>query len=163
MKPQKIILLLLIPILAFGFSNSAKATSQNLSGYVYSDTAGWISLSCTNTNSCNTISYKVSEDGNGKLSGYGYSQNGEWVNFEPNFGGVNVNPDETISGWAYSEKGDWLNFDSAKNISANDLQNEITSAKDITNSDDLSDAGTMSLLNSLCGQFLTSSECSLIK
>ena len=160
---KKIIILLIAIFLSIGIFSIAQANSQNLSGYIYSDTAGWISLNCSNTNSCNTISYKISQDAKGKLSGYGFSQNGEWINFNPNFGGVNVNSDSTFSGWAYSEKGEWINFDSAKIISSNDLQNEISSAKDVANSNDLSDAGTMSLLNSLCSQFLTSSECNLIK
>ena len=160
---KKIIILLIAIFLSIGIFSIAQANSQNLSGYVYSETAGWISLSCANTNSCNTISYMVSLGNNGKLSGYGYGQNGEWINFNPNFGGVNVSSDSTISGWVYSEKGDWINFDSAKIISSNDLQNEISSAKDVANSNDLSDAGTMSLLNSLCNKFLSASECNLIK
>ena len=160
---KKIIILLIAIFLSIGIFSIAQANSQNLSGYVYSDTAGWISLSCVNTDSCNTVDYKVTKDSNGKLSGYGFSQNGEWINFNPNFGGVNVNSDGTISGWAYSEKGDWINFDSAKNISSNDLQNEISSAKDVANNDDLSSVGSASLLNSLCNKFLSASECNLIK
>ena len=163
MKPQKIILLLLIPILVFSFSNFVKADSKELFGYAYSETVGWISLNCANTNSCSTISYKVSQDARGKLSGYGFSQNGEWINFNPNFGGVKNNSDSTISGWVYGQTSQWINFDSEKVILVGDLQNEISSAKDVVNSNDLSSASTMSLLNSLCNQFLTSSECSLIK
>ena len=67
MKLSTIILLLLIPILAFSFSNFVKAANQELSGYIYSETAGWISLNCSNTNSCNTVDYKVTKDSNGKL------------------------------------------------------------------------------------------------
>ena len=159
---KKIIILSAVIFVSIGIFSVVQANSQNLSGYVYSETAGWISLSCANTNSCNTISYMVSLGNNGKLSGYGYGQNGEWINFNPNFGGVNVSSDSTISGWVYSEKGDWINFDSAKIISSNDLQNEISSAKDVANSNDLSDAGTMSLLNSLCNKFLSNNDCDLL-
>jgi len=162
MKLKKIILLLLTSVLALSFFNPVKAASQELYGYIYSETAGWISLSCANTNSCNAISYNVSEDSSNKLSGYGYSQNGEWVNFNPISGGVDVNSDGTLSGWIYGQTSEWVNLNSEKVISLSDLQNEITSAKDITNNDSLSDTGTMSLLDSLCGQFLTSSECNLI-
>ena len=160
---KKIIILSAIIFLSIGIYSSALAATQNLTGYIYSDTAGWISLSCANTNSCSSVDYKVSEDVSGKLSGYGYSQNGEWVNFNPNFGGVNVNSDGTLSGWAYGQTSEWINFNFEKIISAGDLQNEITSAKDITNSDDLSNAGTASLLNSLCNKFLSASDCNLIK
>lgn len=160
---KKVIILSAIIFLSVGIFSVARADSKELSGYIYSDTAGWISLNCSNTNSCNTISYKVSQDVKGKLSGYGFSQNNEWINFNPNFGGVNVSSDSTFLGWAFGQTSEWINLDSAKIISANDLQNEIVSAKDITNSDDLSSASTMSLLNSLCSQFLTSSECNLIK
>ena len=151
-----------IVFLALGFSSSARAASQELQGYVYSETSGWISLNCKNTNSCDSIGYRVLEDATGKLSGYGYSQNNEWINFNPNFGGVNINSNNELSGWAFSEKGDWVNFDNAKNISTNELQNEITSAKATINNNSLSDDGAMSLLNSLCGKFLSASECDII-
>lgn len=166
MEKLKIISLLAIAVLVLGFSGyplgRAKAAGQELQGYIYSETAGWISLNCSNTNSCSTIDYKVSEDSSGKLSGYGYSQDGEWINLDPNYGGTIINSDGTMSGQAFADKGEWLKFDSAKIISAGDLQNEIISAQTAINSDDLSDAGAMSLLNSLCSQFLTSSECSII-
>ncbi|MCX6722540.1 MAG: hypothetical protein NT094_00540 [Candidatus Staskawiczbacteria bacterium] len=162
MKFQKIFFLLFILILAFGFLNSAKAESKTLAGYVYSETAGWISLSCENTNSCNIIDYKVVEDNSRKLSGYGWAQNGGWVNFNPNFGGVNVNYDGVLSGWAYSENNNWLNFDKAKNISAGDLQNEITKAQDLFSSNNLTDDSVASLLNSLCSKFLSNSECATL-
>ena len=158
---KKIIILLIAIFLSIGIFSIAQANSQNLSGYVYSDTAGWISLSCVNTDSCNTVDYKVVNK-NGVISGFGYSQNNEWINFNPNFGGVNVSSDGSISGWAYSEKGDWINFNSAKNISANDLQNEISSAKDVANNDDLSSVGSASLLNSLCNKFLSNNDCDLL-
>jgi hypothetical protein len=145
-----------------GFYFSASATSQDLSGYIYSDASGWISLNCSNTSSCSTIDYKVSVGNNGKLSGYGYSETAGWVNFNPNYGGVSVNQDNTLSGWAYSQSADWLSIDSAKVVSANDLQNDITSANAVINNSDLSNSGTMSLLNSLCRQFLISSECNLL-
>jgi len=162
MKNLKIILLLAIAVLVLGFSNSAKAAGQDLSRYVYSETAGWISLNCENTNSCNSVDYSVSNDASGNLSGYGYSQNMGWVNFNPNYGGVIINLNGTISGWAYSERGEWINFNSTKNISGNDLQNEISATKDALNSNNLSDADTMSLLNSLCNKFLSASECDII-
>ena len=109
------------------------------------------------------ISYKVSEDVNGKMSGYGYAESGEWVNFNPNFGGVKINSDGVISGWAFGQKSEWINFNFEKNISSNDLQNEISSAKTVTNNDDLASVSTASLLDSLCNKILPASDCNLIK
>ena len=140
---KKIFILSAVIFLSIGAFSVANASGQNLSGYVYSESAGWISLSCANTNSCDKINYKVSVDDLGKLSGYGYSQNQGWINFNPNYGGVSIGSDNSLSGWAYCEKAEWLSVDGAKIVYLNDLQN-------ITD------------LNSLCKEFLSSSESNII-
>ena len=159
---SKSFIILAIMALSLGFCSIANADSQGLSGYIYSDGAGWISLNCSNTNSCNSIGYGVSEGGNGQLSGYGYSQHSGWVNFNPNYGGVIINSNGSLSGWAYSATGGWLEINSSKIISVNDLQNEITSVANTVNSNNLSSTGTASLLNSLCSQFLSDSDCNIV-
>ncbi|MCX6721435.1 MAG: hypothetical protein NT026_02430 [Candidatus Staskawiczbacteria bacterium] len=138
------------------------AESRNLFGYVYSESEGWISLSCENTNSCNTVDYKVFKDDNGKLSGFGFSQNGLWVNFNPNYGGVSINSANELSGWAYSESSNWLRIGFARIFSVSDLQNKTTFTESVLGSSNLSGADLMSLLNNLCNQFLNSSECSVL-
>jgi len=147
--------------LAFIFPVSATAISQKLAGYIYSETAGWISLSCANTNSCDNISYGVLQDEAGKLSGYGYSQEVGWINFNPNFGGVSLNTDGSFSGWVYPQTQTWLRLESAKIISATELQNSVESLQSAMKNDssDLPSQSTMSLLDSLCKKFFSASQC----
>ena len=146
-------LLLSVGIFSCSFGHVA-AAGQQLTGYIYSDDAGWISLNCSNTNSCDSIDYSVLADSNGNLSGYGYSQNYGWINLSPNFGGVVVLADSSLSGYGYSAAG-WVKIDGAKVFSINDLQNEAASAKKIIDNNNLSDVETMSLLNSLCNKILS--------
>lgn len=56
-------------------------TGDNLSGYAWSDTIGWISMNCTNTFTCSTSNYGVTVNGSGDLSGYAWSDNIGWVSF----------------------------------------------------------------------------------
>jgi hypothetical protein len=72
---EKIFILSVVIFLSMGFWSIANADSQELTGYIYSESAGWISLSCANTSSCGLINYNVIIDASGNLSGYGYSQN----------------------------------------------------------------------------------------
>ena len=156
---KQLVLLSIIIFLTFGFCFVAKADSTNLVGYLYSESAGWISLNCSNTNSCDSIAYNVSEDDNGRLSGYGYSQDGQWINFNPNYGGANIGPDGLLAGWIFAENTGWARIDGAEIVSLNDLQNNIVLAENTVNSGSLSADDAMSLLNNLCGKFMASSEC----
>ena len=159
--PKSLIILAVAIFLGLGFCSAANADT-NLAGYVYSEDIGWISLSCANTNSCGTVNYGVVTNNNGSLSGYGFSQNKEWVNFNPNYGGASVKPDNSLSGWIFAEKTGWARIDGVKVVSLNDLQAEVTLAENTINSNNLSTDSTMSLVNSLCGQILTNSECNEI-
>ncbi|MEX0917249.1 MAG: hypothetical protein WDZ90_01895 [Candidatus Paceibacterota bacterium] len=57
-------------------------SSDNVSGYAWSDTIGWISFNCTDTSSCGSVDYgvNVNED-TGDLSGYAWSDTIGWVSF----------------------------------------------------------------------------------
>jgi hypothetical protein len=163
---KKIFILLAVISLGISIGFVANAANQNLSGYIYSGEAGWISLNCANTNSCDKIDYGVAMGENGKLSGFGYSQNNGWINFNPNYGGMNINSDDTLSGWAFSEKENWIRIDKASIVSADNLQKEITSAQNTVaefqnQPGSLSDSGVMTLLNNLCSQFLSKEECNI--
>jgi hypothetical protein len=158
MKKIPFYILLLITI-AFIFPVNASAISQNLSGYIYSETAGWISLSCVNTSSCNNIYYGVLQDNSGKLSGYGFSQAVGWINFNPNYGGATINPDGSMTGWLYPETKNWLRVESVKIISASELQDIIVFLQNAMNNTNLSSQSTMSLLDNLCKKFFFASEC----
>src|SRR6185369_7308926 len=51
-------------------SGNVHVTDSALSGYAFSELMGWISLNCSNTSSCGTVDYKVSNNSEGSLSGY---------------------------------------------------------------------------------------------
>ena len=165
--PKSLILSAIVVSLSIGFYFTANAANVSLQGYVYSDSAGWISLSCSDTDSCSSISYGVSEDANGDLSGYGYSQNGEWINFNPNYGGANIDSAGNMSGWIFAQDIGWINTGSSKIFSAQELETKAESAKNIINSYDtanlenLSNADAASLLNSLCN-LLGNNQCANI-
>ncbi|MCC6199094.1 hypothetical protein IT401_02695, partial [Candidatus Nomurabacteria bacterium] len=58
------------------------AATQNITGWFWSSTAGWVSLSCQNTNSCSEVSYGVIEQADGLWTGYGWSDNLGWLRFD---------------------------------------------------------------------------------
>ena len=57
------------------------SSSDNLSGYAWSETIGWISFNCTNSGSCGTSNYGVTVAPSGALSGYAWSENIGWISF----------------------------------------------------------------------------------
>lgn len=95
-------------------------SKTQLTGYVWAENIGWISLSCENTSSCGTVNYGVTNDGAGNLGGYAWGQNVGWVNFNPkvagdaNHYGVTIDSEGNFAGWAYGENIGWINFNSAQ-------------------------------------------------
>jgi len=84
---------------------------SGLSGYMWSESIGWISLSCTNLSSCRTVNYGVTNDGCGMLTGSAWGENVGWVNFAPTPGGVSINPQTgEFSGTAWGENVGWITF-----------------------------------------------------
>lgn len=52
------------------------------SGYIWSNSIGWISLNCSNTSTCGTVNYGLTADYNtGLMSGYAWSANAGWISF----------------------------------------------------------------------------------
>jgi hypothetical protein len=147
-----------------GLSIFSLTNAQNniLSGYIYSEKLGLISISCSDGNSCQKISYGVYQGGGDLLLGYGFSQNGEWVNFNPNFGGVRFDGIDSVSGWAFSGNSGWINLDGAKIISISDIKKDIMSVREVIDNEDLSPIITMETLNKLCIKLLNNSECNII-
>ncbi len=98
-------------------------SDTELKGFVWGDDVGWLSLNCSNLNSCNSQFFKVTNDGNGNLSGYAWGENTGWVSFscanpETNNCASNNNARVTInpvtgkfSGYAWSENFGWILFD----------------------------------------------------
>jgi len=150
-KISKIIILVFVVLLfgALGFGILTEAGSgDNASGFAWGETTGWVSFNSTNCDSdgngitdtgnfaqCpvgDAISdYGVNIDGNGKLSGYAWSEHIGWITFnESDLSGcpqgtcrAKINPpgqlgnsDVDIEGWAralaYAGGWDgWLKFD----------------------------------------------------
>ena len=59
---------------------------DEVAGWLWTENAGWISLSCQNTSSCGNVSYGVTNDGKGNLSGFAWGENIGWVNFRTSAG-----------------------------------------------------------------------------
>ncbi len=94
------------------------ATTDNMSGWAWSNNVGWISFNCTTggstaNNICPTSNYGVNKDVSGNLMGYAWSDNIGWIKFGgllgfPTVGGTvtqnaRVTPGAgatTFEGWA---------------------------------------------------------------
>lgn len=90
---------------------------SGLTGWMWAENAGWVTLSCTNTSTCGTSSYGVSNDGCGRLSGRAWSENTGWIEFAPSTCGgdptcgVWINPTTgNFTGRAWSENAGWITF-----------------------------------------------------
>lgn len=90
--------------------------------YVLSD-GSWTSLNCVLTDSCSSVSYKVSSDANGNLSGWAWSDSFGWISFSSTTDGSTVNYGVKIAttttanytagefdGYAWSENIGWISF-----------------------------------------------------
>lgn len=59
-------------------------SSDNVSGWAWSETVGWISFNCTDGATCASVNYGVTVDPqNGNFSGYAWSDNVGWMKFDP--------------------------------------------------------------------------------
>lgn len=90
-----------------------------VTGWIWSETIGWISLSCENTQSCADVDYAVVHDGMGHLSGLAWSENAGWVSFSCRNTsscsrvdyGVSIDPvSGDFRGFAWAENIGWVSF-----------------------------------------------------
>lgn len=81
---------------------NVEVTSTEITGYAWSETAGWINLQPGSSG--------VVNDGDGNLSGYAWGENIGWINFDPTFGGVSISSGQ-FDGYAWSENYGWIQFD----------------------------------------------------
>lgn len=109
-------------------SNTVNVFSTRLEGYATS-TTGQLALNCNSTPNGNTCAgpsgnWKVSNDGNGNLSGWAWDDGIGWVSFCGGAGTadcpgtisyqVSINSSSGIfSGWAWSEAVGWIGFNCA--------------------------------------------------
>ncbi len=92
---------------------------DGVSGYLWSENTGGVSLSCLNNSTCGTTDYRVTNDGAGKLAGYAWSENLGWISFSCENEGscgatsyrvtIDVNTGQ-FSGRAWSENTGWISF-----------------------------------------------------
>ncbi len=92
--------------------------ADRLTGWLWTENVGWISLSCENTGSCGEAAYGVTHDGSGRLDGYGYAENVGWVAFSCQTQGscddtpfrVSIDSYGNFKGFAYGENVGWIQF-----------------------------------------------------
>jgi hypothetical protein len=97
------------------------ASDEKMTGFVWAENIGWISLSCENTLFCGTVDYGVTNDGAGNLSGYAWSENAGWISFSCENAAscgtvdyrVTIDADGVFAGYAWGENIGWINFNSA--------------------------------------------------
>jgi len=83
---NKLFLIILIVLSIFLVKNVKAESSDNVSGYAWSENIGWISFNCTNDlgSPCGTSNYGVDiDEGTGDFSGYAWSENIGWISFQP--------------------------------------------------------------------------------
>ncbi len=56
-------------------------SAQPMTGWLWTDTTGWVSLNCSDLGTCGAVSYSVVIDNNNYLAGYGWSDNVGWIKF----------------------------------------------------------------------------------
>jgi hypothetical protein len=95
-------------------------TSLAVTGFIWAENIGWISLSCENTNSCEKVSFGVTNDGSGRLSGYAWSENAGWISLSCetsdscasiDYGVAIDSATGQFSGYAWGENIGWIAFD----------------------------------------------------
>ncbi|MCP5019020.1 MAG: hypothetical protein GY938_27635, partial [Ketobacter sp.] len=78
---------------------------------------GWVRLGTHDSGGTHTYdnnaadNYGVNNDGNGNLSGYAWSANAGWINFNPSDGQVTIDPTTgEFDGYAWGENVGWIHF-----------------------------------------------------
>ncbi len=72
--------LLAVVCVVFPYYAWAKS-SDNVSGFAWSENIGWISSNCTDTATCGTSDYGINVGADETLSGYAWSENIGWITF----------------------------------------------------------------------------------
>jgi len=137
---------------------------SKLTGYIWAENVGWVSLSCENTSSCDTVYFGVTNDGSGSLSGYGWGENVGWISFScENTGGcgtvdhgVTIDPfTGEFGGHAWGENVGWIAFSSTGAVPfgvvtawpENQCEGDFNLDGDVDGSDLATLAGDLGLLN----------------
>jgi hypothetical protein len=91
-----------------------QVSDSELSGWIWGENIGWISLACENTSTCGSVDFGVANDGCGNLTGYAWAENVGWLSFSHSEGGVVIDPKTgDFSGEAWAENVGWVRFASS--------------------------------------------------
>lgn len=101
--------------------HEVRVTDSGLTGYIWGDALGWVSLNCSNTASCAGSSFGVANDAEGNLSGYAWGEITGWMSFScanPETDNCSMNDDARViigsdgefSGYAWTENFGWVEF-----------------------------------------------------
>jgi hypothetical protein len=86
----------------------------SVSGWLWGENIGWISLTCENTASCEASTFGIRHDGTGRLAGWAWAENAGWIDFSPVGAGVVIDPGTgELSGEAWGENIGWITFKSS--------------------------------------------------
>lgn len=100
--------------------NGITVADNGLSGWLWSENTGWVSLSCSNTASCGTTPYGVTNDA-GTLAGFAWAENAGWISFSctntascgtASYGVTIDQGTGVFSGEAWGENVGWIRFSS---------------------------------------------------
>lgn len=99
---------LILIIVGFSHTQYTKAKqliNSDVTGWLWSSNTGWVSMNCSNTNSCAGVSYGVTQSSSGDWTGYAWSNTLGWLKFNTgcptNSGQCNAKLTASgLSGWA---------------------------------------------------------------
>ncbi len=108
----------------FYSTGTVEVGDTQLKGFAQAETVGYIALDCGTTpngNICATSNFKVSNDGNGVLSGWAWNDVVGWISFNCSDQGVcgtsnykvTIDLNGFFTGWAWSENIGWISFNCA--------------------------------------------------
>jgi hypothetical protein len=110
---------LAVAILSIGILSEPRTVHSSTSGaaitgYLWSDTIGWVDMNCANSSVCGSNPFGMSIDSSGNITGYAWSDNVGWISANPSdLSGCPSAPcTATISGSSVSG---WLKAISADN------------------------------------------------
>lgn len=82
--PISVFLLVGVGFLLLRQPEVRSAPEDNVTGYAWSSTIGWVSFNCDNNGSCGSSNYGVGIDpDSGDMTGYAWSSNIGWIDFAP--------------------------------------------------------------------------------
>ncbi len=84
MRSKKLLFLTILTLMFCFLAGNNINADQDFSGWAWSENIGWISLSCSNLNTCNTVNYGIKINSTtGNFSGWAWSENIGWIDFAP--------------------------------------------------------------------------------